>query len=82
MQDELTAEAVTAAVVNAVKRVLMNPDAIRQLSTTTGPMSESRTIDAAVSSGLLYLDDSDLDDIFPSAPKSLLRSFRVRPGMR
>jgi hypothetical protein len=82
LSDELTAEAIKTAVVNAVKRVLMNPEAIRQMSTTTGPMSESRTIDAAVSSGLLYLDPSDLADVFPTNNRSKFRSFHVRAGLR
>lgn len=82
MLDELTAAAVVATVVNAAKRVLMNPEALRQISTTTGPMTDSKTIDAAVSSGLLYLSDADLADVFPAQPKSLMRSFTVRAGMR
>jgi len=79
--DPLTAEAITAALVNAAKRVLMNPEGIRQLSETTGPMTESRTIDAAISSGLLYLDNTDLADIFPATRPKSIRSFRVRSGL-
>jgi hypothetical protein len=81
MLDELTAEAVKTAVVNAAKRVLMNPEAVRQWSETTGPMSESRTIDAAISSGALYLADGDLADIFPPVKPSRMQSFRVRAGL-
>lgn len=81
MLDELTADAVETAVVNAAKRVLMNPEAVRQMSITTGPMSESRTIDTAVSSGLLYLDSNDLADIFPLQKRSRIQSFRVRAGL-
>ena len=82
MLDELTKAAVTNAVASAVKRVLMNPEAVRQMSITTGPMSESRTLDTAISSGLLYLDDDDLADIFPIVKRSRMRSFTIRPGMR
>lgn len=78
--DPLLASAITTAVVNAVKRVLMNPKALRQYSETTGPFSESGTIDSAVSSGSLYLDSGDLPDLFPQ--QSGYRSFRVRHGLR
>lgn len=81
MLDELNADAVKTAVVNAVKRVLMNPEAIRQMSETTGPLSESRTLDTAISSGMLYLDESDLADIFPVASRSRMQSFTIRAGM-
>lgn len=82
MLDELNADAVKAAVVNAVKRVLQNPEAIRQLSTTDGPFTESRTVDTAISSGFLYLDPADLEDIFPSVKKQRLMSFSVKSGFR
>ena len=79
--DELIAEAAKDTVVNAAKRVLMNPEAARQMSVTTGPMTESKTMDTALSSGLLYLSDSDLADVFPPVPRRLMRSFTVRAGM-
>ena len=82
MLDELNADAVKATVVNAVKRVLQNPEAIRQLSTTDGPFTESRTVDTAISSGFLYLDAGDLGDIFPVVKKQRLMSFSVKSGFR
>ena len=38
--NELRTELARMAVVNAVKRVLMNPEALRVYSTTTGPFSQ------------------------------------------
>lgn len=79
LADPLMASLVKDMIANAVKRVLMNPDAVRQMSRTTGPWSESKTIDTAISSGLLYLDPAELVNIIP--PKSPFRSFRVRGGL-
>jgi hypothetical protein len=77
--DPLIGEAAQTAVVNAVKRVLMNPKALRQYSETTGPFTESQTIDSSVSTGGLYIDPSDLADILPG--RSGFRSFRVKTRM-
>ncbi len=77
--DPLTEDAIRTAVVNSVKRVLMNPEAVRQLSTTDGPFTTSKTIDSSISSGLLYFDPSDLADFIPARPRA--RSFRVRAGL-
>lgn len=49
----------------AIKRVLVNPDFTRQVSTTVDDSTVSRTIDQAVSSGLLYFPDSSLDRLRP-----------------
>jgi hypothetical protein len=75
----LRSELAKAAVVNAVKRVLMNPEALRQYSVTTGPFSESKTIDNALSSGFIYIDKGDLVGLI--FKKSAIRSFRVRAGL-
>ncbi|MDN4616413.1 Gp19/Gp15/Gp42 family protein [Leifsonia sp. F6_8S_P_1B] len=77
--DDLTAQAARVAVVNAVKRVLMNPEALRQISETTGPFSTSKTIDSSLSSGELYIESADLADLLPG--RSPVRSFRVRSRM-
>ncbi|WP_104164684.1 hypothetical protein [Arthrobacter sp. SX1312] len=78
----LQAKLATIAVVNAVKRVLLNPEAVRQISTTTGPVTDSKTIDAAVSSGLLYISEEDLRGLLRKPRRSGIRSFRVRSGYR
>lgn len=67
------------AVVNAVKRVLMNPNAARQIQSTQGPFQESMTIDNAVSTGLLYIDPQDLVGLIPTAHRKV-RNFHVQPG--
>jgi hypothetical protein len=77
--NELRTELARAAVVNAVKRVLMNPEALRVMSTTTGPFSESKTIDTALSSGFVYIDSGDLAGLI--FRKSTIRSFRVNAGL-
>lgn len=78
--DELRAEAAKIAVVNAVKRVLMNPEAVRQYSSTSGPYTDSKTIDAAVSSGFVYISNEDLVGLTPKRSKPRMKSFRIRSG--
>lgn len=62
--DELLEQAAQDAVVESIRRRLMNPEGIRQRSSTvvTGPTSEteSETIDSAISAGGLYFNDDDL----------------------
>jgi hypothetical protein len=43
----------------AVKRVLMNPGAVRQHSESLDDYSQSDTIDSAVSTGALYVSDDE-----------------------
>lgn len=78
--DPLAAEVAKNAVVNAVKRVLMNPEGYRQKATTTGPFSDSGTLDTAISTGAIYIADSDIVGLFPKR-KHLMRSFTINPGM-
>ncbi|MEG9248011.1 Gp19/Gp15/Gp42 family protein [Arthrobacter sp. Soc17.1.1.1] len=78
----LLADAAKIAVVNAVKRVLQNPEAVRQISTTTGPVTDSKTIDAAVSSGFVYISEEDLTGLRRKRSRQRIRSFRVRSGYR
>lgn len=77
--DELRQVLARAAVVNAVKRVLMNPEALRQISHTTGPYTDSKTLDTAISSGLVYIDSGDLVGL--TVRRSAIRSFRVNSGL-
>lgn len=83
--DELLTQAAADAVVEAVRRRLMNPGGVRQRSRTIvdGPFSDtsSETIDSAVSSGGLYFTSADLEWL-PAAPSRGLRSFSVRSGFR
>lgn len=80
VSDPLAAVLIRDAVVNAVKRVLMNPDGYRQMSRTKGPFTESGTIDTALSTGMIYIADGDIVGLFPAA-RGRFRSFRVRPGL-
>lgn len=49
----------------ALKRVLANPDFTRQMSTTIDDATVSRTVDQAVSAGLLYFPESALARLRP-----------------
>ena len=49
----------------AIKRVLINPDFTRQISTTIDDSTVSRTIDSAVSAGLLYFPEASLARLRP-----------------
>lgn len=69
-----------AAVVNAVKRVLLNPGAVRQRSQTSGPFSESATLDSSISTGAVYIDPNDLVGLVSSTGVGLPRTARVRSG--
>lgn len=67
------------AVVAAVKRVLQNPENARQKSETTGPFTTSITVDSAVSSGALYLDERDLEGLVSSG--GFVGSAHLRMGL-
>jgi hypothetical protein len=76
---ELVAALAKIAVVNAVKRVLQNPEATRQISETAGPFSRNVTVDTALSSGLLYISDDDLADLVGTG--FALGTARLWPGL-
>lgn len=78
--DPVRAAVAKYAVAAAVKRVLMNPDGARQFSETTGPFSESVTVDSAISSGALYLDEADLVGLV-SVGGPVIGSARLRMGL-
>lgn len=78
--DPVRAAVAKYAVSAAVKRVLMNPDGARQFSETTGPFSESVTVDSAISSGALYLDEADLVGLV-SVGGPVIGSARLRMGL-
>lgn len=77
--DALLRAAATKAVVNAVKRVLLNPNLDKQWSETTGPFTESHTVADAISSGALYFTAGDLVGLVPSAA-GVLGTARIRSG--
>lgn len=83
--DETATTLAEAAVANAVKRVLQNPDGVKttQWSTTAGPYSgsESRTLDDSHASGALYFTAEDLVGLVDSAVH-LPMSARIRSGYR
>lgn len=61
----------------AIKRVLVNPDFTRQISTTVDDSTVSRTIDQAVSSGLLYFPE---DAVARLRPRRRSGAFSINPG--
>lgn len=75
--NELREQAAKDAVIESIRRRLMNPEGIRQRSraVTTGPTSEteSETIDSAISAGGLYFNSDDLRWL----PKRSKRRFGV-----
>jgi hypothetical protein len=80
--DPLIDQAIKVAVVNADRRVLMNPKGQRQWQETRGPFNEGGTNDTTISSGQLYLDAADLADIFPANTGRKIRVLRLKPGLR
>lgn len=77
--NELLTAAAKAAVVNAVKRVLQNPDLDKQWSETTGPFTEFHTVSDSISSGALYFTAADLFGLVPSE-SGIPGTARVRSG--
>lgn len=61
----------------AIKRVLVNPDFTRQISTTVDDSTVSRTVDQAVSSGLLYFPD---DALARFRPRRRSGAFSINPS--
>lgn len=76
----LAAALAKIAVVNAVKRVLLNPDAARQISQTAGPFSQNVTVDSTLSAGSLYLADDDLRDLVGDSGLAI-GTARLFPGL-
>lgn len=83
--NELLTEAAKNAVVASVRRVLMNPNGIRQrsLTETDGPFGDTRseTLDSSVSASKFYFDADDVSWL-PSPPRQRFGSFRVKAGLR
>lgn len=79
--DLLQVELLQDAVVNAVVRVLKNWDSARQWSQGVGPFTKSVTVDAAVSTGLLYIDEGDLSGLLTTGTVLSVRSARLHPGL-
>lgn len=61
----------------ALKRVLVNPDFTRQMSTTIDDATVSRTIDQAVSGGLLYFPEATLARL---RPRRRSGAFSINPS--
>lgn len=72
---------VRLAAILVVKRVMMNPQAARQKSRTSGPFTESITVDSAVSSGALYLSDRDVAVFLPARAEHKIGSVRLAAGL-
>jgi hypothetical protein len=70
------------AVVQMVKRVLINPEGVRSESETTGPFSESKTWDVGRAVGRLSVTAEDLALVAGRAAGPRVRSIRLQPGLR
>lgn len=77
--DELRDELARMAVVNAVKRVLINPSMMRQVAQTAGTFSQSGTYDGSAATGVIEIDDADLYGLLPSTT-ALPGTARIRSG--
>jgi hypothetical protein len=70
-------DALAAIVTAMVVRVLRNPDGRRQGSRSIDDFSESWTIDAALSTGALYLSDAERASLLPVGAARTVRSVRM-----
>lgn len=75
--DEDLADLVRFELAMALKRVLVNPDFTRQMSTTIDDATVSRTIDQAVSGGLLYFPEATLARL---RPRRRSGAFSINPS--
>lgn len=78
-KDEDKAALAASAVANAVKRVLLNPSGMKQLSQTGGPFSESGTYEGVGASGAIDFTTADLVGLVAST-SSAPGVARVRSG--
>ena len=60
----------------AIRRVLLNPEGLRQSSETIDDYTTSKTYDAAVSGSALYLTDDEWAMLSPAAASS---AYSIRP---
>jgi hypothetical protein len=70
-------DALAAVVTAMVVRVLRNPDGRRQGSRSIDDFSESWTIDAALSTGALYMSDAERSSLLPVGVARTVRSVRT-----
>ena len=77
--DPDTAALARAAVVNAVKRVMLNPEGRRQFSRTAGIFTDSGTLSDASAAGTIVFTADDLLGLTRSAG-TFLGTARVRSG--
>lgn len=70
-------ELVRFEIAMTLKRVMVNPDFTRQMSTTIDDATVSRTIDSAVSAGLLYFPDDSLSRL---RPRRRSGAFSINPS--
>jgi hypothetical protein len=75
--DTLDPDALAAVVTAMVVRVLQNPDGRRQGSRSIDDFSESWTIDAALSTGALYLSDVERSSLLAVGTARTVRSVRT-----
>jgi hypothetical protein len=73
----LSADAVAAVVTAMVVRVLRNPDGRRQVSQRIDDYENSWTVDQALSSGALYLSETEFASIAPRRASRTVRSLRL-----
>lgn len=72
----ISAGVVRAVFAQAIRRVLLNPEGLRQRTRTVDDYTESDTYDSAVSASALYLDESEWAQL---APASSSTAFTIRP---
>ena len=78
--DELFMSLVCLVEAKAVRRVMMNPDGVRQRSETVDDFTQSETLDTAVSTGDIYLTDDEWQLI--GGGSSSAGSFSMARGYR
>lgn len=72
----ISAGVVRAVFAQAIRRVLLNPEGLRQRSRTIDDYTEAETYDSAVSGSFLYLTDDEWAQL---APASSSTAFTIRP---
>lgn len=63
--EEFPQDDIKDVMVSMIVRVLKNPDSVRTLSESIDDYTEAKTLDAAISSGELYVSDYELSLLSP-----------------
>lgn len=78
--DDLWVSVYKRTVAEAVRRYMLNPEAMLEVTERLDDWSETRRRDSAVSSGLLYITDDEIAGLLPSTRRRRRGAFNIVLG--